>query len=253
MRRHAVVLTALTVVAALPSESIGQRIPLPRIGRRPTAAQPAPLPPEAPAVTRALAYRRSRWSVEGYPFVSQIQVPTASGDASTYTMIGSGSHGDYRMTDHFAMTFDLTSTLPLTTTMAGTVELGTRFRPMLWGENIQPYLDIRGAYSYLSDMYATPSQVFAPGTGSDLFLSETGRRSRGVGGLIGAGFEYYFTRSMAVTTGVTAARSHMTAYRLAGFAVQPNTSAYWMTSARYTLGLKFNPVRVLRLDQNPRQ
>jgi hypothetical protein len=169
-------------------------------------------------------------------------------------MIGSGSHGDYRMTDRFAMTFDVTSTLPFTTTMDGTVELGTRFRPLPWGVNVRPYFDIRGAYSYLSDMYAASSDLFTTGSSGGAFVSgESGRRSRGVGGLVGAGLEYYFTRSMAVTTGVTAARSHMTAYRMTGFAVQPNASTYWMTSARYTLGLKFNPVRVLRLEQNPRQ
>ena len=254
MRTNVVLgLTALGALLALPSESSAQRRPpLPRTGRTP-GAQPAPLPPEMPAVSRALAYRRSRWSVEGYPFVSQIQVPTSNGDA-TYTTLGSGSRGDYRLSDHFSLTLDITSSLPLTTTMTGSAELGTRFRPMPWGERVRPFADLRVGYAYLSDVYATPSDAFSfiPGS-SPVAFTEAGRRSRGFGGLAGAGVEYSLTPSIAVTTGVTAMRSRMTSYRLSGFTPQANQSRYWMTSTRYTIGLKFNPVTLLHLDQNPRQ
>jgi hypothetical protein len=252
MRTNVVVaLAALTTLLALPSESSAQRRPIPR-GRGTPGAQPAPLPPEMPAVSRALAYRRSRWSVEGYPFVSQIQVPATTGDAATYTTLGSGSRGDYRFTDHFSMTFDVTSSLPLTTTMTGSVEVGTRFRPLPWSERVRPFADLRAGYAYLSDVYATPSEAFGFTPGSPTAFTEAGRRSRGFGGIAGAGVEYSLTPSIAVTTELTAMRSRMTAYRLSGFTTMPSESRYWMTTVRYQIGLKFNPVTILNLAQNPR-
>ena len=256
MRTNVVLgLTALTTLLALPSESNAQRRPpVPRTGRGAPGVQPAPLPPEMPAVSRALAYRRSRWSVEGYPFVSQIQVPTTVGGTTSYTTLGSGSRGDYRLTDHFSFTLDITSSLPLTSTMAGSAEVGTRFRPMPWGERVRPFADLRVGYAYLSDVYAMPSVGFSsiPGS-SPVAYTETGRRSRGFGGLAGAGLEYSLTRSIAATTEITGMRSRMSAYHLSGFSAPSNQSRYWMTSIRYTIGLKFNPVTLLHLDQNPRQ
>ena len=33
----------------------------------------------------------------------------------------------------------------------------------------------------------------------------------------------------------------------------PDGTNFWMTTVRYTLGLKFNPTRALQLAQSPRQ
>ena len=91
---------------------------------------------------------------------------------------------------------------------------------------------------------ANPSQQFV----------ESGRYSRGFGSAAGAGVEYSLTNSLALTTGLSAMRNRMTTYRLTGPATVPSAgSAYWMTSVRLSLGLKFNPVRSLQSKQNPTQ
>ncbi len=253
MRTHVVLLAALTVLTVLPSESSAQRRP--RTGRRPTGAQPAPLPPEMPAVARALAYRRSRWSVEGYPFVSLIQAPAvAGGGTTTETTAGTGTHGDFRLSDRFAATLDLTTSLPFTSTMTGSAEVGTRFRPMPWGEHVRPFFDLRVAYAYLYDTYAAPLEIFSPtNSGPTPSLANGGRSSRGAGGVVGTGLEYSLTQSLALTTQLSAMRGRMTTHQLTGGTNIPRPSeSYWMTSVRYSLGLKFNPVRTLHLAQNPR-
>jgi hypothetical protein len=124
---------------------------------------------------------------------------------------------------------------------------------MPWGESVRPFVDVRAAYSYLSDMYAMPGSPFAlSGNDPTLAYVDAGRRSRGFGGVAGAGFEYSLTHSIALTTELTATRARMTTYRLIGAPTLPNDRSYWMTMTRWSLGLKFNPVHALNLAQNPR-
>jgi hypothetical protein len=44
----------------------------------------------------------------------------------------------------------------------------------------------------------------------------------------------------------------MTSYRIAPGRI-PGGTQFWLTTFRYTLGFRFNPVRLLNLSQNPRQ
>ncbi len=130
-----------------------------------------------------------------------------------------------------------------------TVEIGTRFRPMPWNGEIRPFFDVRAAYMHMYDTFAAPIQTFAAG---ESFVSGE-RYSRGFGGVAGAGLEFSLTRSLALTTEVSALRNRMTIYRVIGPASIPGDGRdYWMTSYRFMLGLKYNPVRVLNLVQNPR-
>jgi hypothetical protein len=47
-------------------------------------------------------------------------------------------------------------------------------------------------------------------------------------------------------------RNRMTTYRMTGLATIPSgATSYWMTSFRYTLGLRYNPVSVLHQAQKP--
>ena len=78
------------------------------------------------------------------------------------------------------------------------------------------------------------------------------RYSRGFGGVTGTGIEYSLTRSLALTTGVSLMRSRMTSYRIAPGSI-PSGTQFWLTTFRYTLGFRFNPVRALQLSQTPRQ
>lgn len=247
MRSRALVLIALLT---LPAGLTAQRIRLPRGGRG-AVPQPAPLPPEAGPVTRALAYRRSRWSAEGYSLISSLQVPAAAGGVSRYTIPGTGTRADYRYTEHLSATVDMTASLPFSPTNAQTAEVGSRYSPLAWDHQLRPFFDVRAAYMRMYDMYAMPSTASIVAGAPDQQFIEGGRYSRGFGGVGGAGFEYSLTRSLALTTELSAMRSRMTTYRFTGPATIPNGNTYWMTSFRYILGLKFNPVRALQLAQNP--
>ena len=248
MRTRALLVITLL---ALPAVLDAQRLPRPRIGRG-TPPQAAPLPPEAPIVARALAYKRSRWSGEAYSLINSVQIPTADGGAVSYSSFGTGTRGDYRYSNRFSATVDLTVSAlgsPITTE---TAEIGTRFRPAPMDQSLRPFLDVRAAYMHMYDLYAMPTAGPVSGGGLNHEFIQEARYSRGLGGVVGAGVEYSLTRSLSLTTELTAMRNRMMTYRLIGPANAPNGSGYWMTTFRYSLGLKFNPVRALYLAQNPR-
>ena len=133
-----------------------------------------------------------------------------------------------------------------------TAEIGTRFRPGPMDQAVRPFLDVRAAYMHMYDLYAMPIAGSASGGGLNHGFIQEARYSRGLGSVVGAGLEYSLTRSLSLTTELTAMRNRMMTYRLIGPANVPNGSTYWMTTFRYSLGLKFNPVRALYLTQNPR-
>jgi hypothetical protein len=240
MRIRALVVIALLT---LPAGLTAQILRIPRTGRG-TAPQPAALPPEAAPVARALAYKRSRWSAEGYSLISAVQVPTAAGGVARYTTAGTGTRAAYRYTDYLSATLDLTASFLGSPAVTQTAEIGTRFSPLPWDRTLRPFVDVRGAYMRMYDTFAelsVPNQQFA----------DVERYSRGVGGVGGAGLEYSLTRSLALTTEVSALRNRMTTYRMTGAAGIPTGTSYWLTSVRYTLGLRFNPVSALHLAQKP--
>lgn len=244
MRTRVLVLAALV---ALPSVASAQRLPRPRVGRRPTP-EPAALPPQAEPVAKALAYKRSRWSAEGYMLVSRFQVPEPTGGVTAYTSVGSGTHADYRYTDHWSASIDLTASLIGSPTRAETAELGTRYSPLSWDQPLRPFFDVRAGYMHMFDPFSFASfgDPAAPGAGS------ASRYTRGFGAVTGGGFEYSLTRSLALTSAVSVMRSRMSTYRITPGTI-PNGTTFWMTTVRYTLGLKFSPTRSLQLAQSPRR
>jgi hypothetical protein len=241
---------ALIALLALPTASSAQRIRLPRGGRGATP-QPAPLPPEAGPVSRALAYKRSRWSAEGYTLITSLQLPSVGGGVTRYTTPGAGTRADYRYTERWSATVDLTASLPGTPTTAETAEVGTRFSPLPWDRDLRPFFDVRVAYVHAYDAFSTQTAAsIVAGAPGRQFVEGT-RYSRGLGSVGGLGLEYSLTPSFALTTEFSALRSRMSTYRSAGPAIIPSGSNFWMTSFRYTLGLKFNPVRALHATQKP--
>jgi hypothetical protein len=243
---------AAAALLTLASRLDGQGIRLPRGGRTPVP-QATPLPPEVPAVSRALAYKRSRWSGEVYPMVTAMQIPAVARGTGSYTTYGTGTRGDYRYTDRFSGTLDLTASFFGAAANTQTAEVGTRFHALPWNETLRPFLDVRAAYLRMSDQFVSPTVAgVGPGTLGQQYLAAE-RYSRGFGGVAGAGVEYSLTRSIALTTEVSTLRNRMTVYKLAGPATIPADGRnYWLTSFRYSLGLKFNPVRALQMVQNPR-
>jgi len=234
----------LIVLLALPSFASAQ-LRIPRAGRRPTP-QPAELPPRPGNVARAVAIQRSHWSVDGYSMVSAFQVPSPSGGVSAYTSLGTGTRGSYRVTDHVSATVDMTASMVGSPTITETAELGTRYAPMTWDHELRPYFDLRAGFVHMYDQFGG---LFDNGGQT---LGRGARYSRGFGGVAGSGLEYSLTRSLALTTGVSLMRSRMTSYRIAPGSI-PGGTQFWLTTFRYTLGFRFNPVRLLNLSQNPRQ
>jgi hypothetical protein len=252
MRTRAVLLTALISLPCVLDAQGGVR--LPRGGSSGRGAPPtaAPLPPTAPEIAHALAYKRSRWSAEGYTLVSAVQVPTSTG-SSNYTSFGTGTRADYRYTDRLSATLDLTYSPIGGSSTTETAEVGTRFKPLAADQVVRPFVDVRALYLHMHDTYSIPGSSVPIG-GPNQQLNELGRYSRGMGGIVGTGFEYSLTNSFALTTEVAALRNRMSTYRLSGAPTVPATgAAYWMTTYRLTLGLRYNAVTALHLTQNPGQ
>jgi hypothetical protein len=247
MRNRTLLAVLVLSAASLPAGLTAQRLPRP--GRR-TAPAPAPLPPEIAPVSKALAYRRSHWSAEGYTMLSSIGVPVPGGTAG-YTAFGSGVRGDYRLTEHFSFTSDVTTSF-FTGPSAETIELGGRYSPMGWDHRLRPFFDVRASYLRLYDSFNAPLGVAAVGDPAGEFVEE-GRYSHGMGGVTGLGFVYSMTPSFSVLSEVLGVRARMTAYRMNGPADIPVGNNYWMTSFRYILGIRFNPAQLINAIQNPRQ
>ena len=243
MRTRAVV---AIVVMLLPAGLEAQRIPLPRIGRR--APPAAPLPKQPPIIAQELAYRRLRIAVESYPMLSFVQSPGFASDGllASWTTLGMGTRADYRLTSLVSATLDLTSSFLGGPAMVQTAEIGTRFRSEWSERRMYPFVDLRASYVSAYNRYL--------GTFGDDFLSNDGyltsaygygaRYSRGFGGVAGIGMEYLLTRRFSLTTAATVTRNQMRAYGLRDPGTTPNNFA--MTTFRYTLGIKYNPVRMVR-------
>jgi hypothetical protein len=249
MRTRALLVIALLVSSADLGAQIRRR---PRVDPR-TPPQPTPLPPEAVPVNRDLAYKRLRWSADAYSIVSAVEVPAGPGVISRYTAFGAGTHGAYRYTDMLSATVDVTASLLGGPSNMETAEVGTRFSPLPWEQHVRPFFDVRAAYTRLYDSFAytSPAPIGIPPLGAPGQYANEARYSRGFGGVAGLGVEYSLTNTLALTTEVSAVRNRLTAYNISGPANIPLGSTYWMTSYRYALGIKFSPVRALRLAQNP--
>ena len=247
MRNRALLLTALLIAPA----ALSAQVRLPRGTRGGTPPTAAPLPPEAPIVAKALAYKRSRWSGEAYTLVTTFQVPNGAG-TTTYTSFGSGTRADYRYSDHFSATVDLTASALGSPTISESAELGTRFRPGSIDQRLRTYVDARAQFVHLYDTPTLPSTgAIVGGFGQNSQFVAGQRYSRGFGGVAGAGFEFSFTNSLALTSELLAMRDRMSMYRFNNPTSVPLASHYWMTSFRYTVGFKYNPVRSFNLAQNP--
>lgn len=248
MRNRALLLTALLIAPA----ALSAQIRLPRGTRGGAPPTAAPLPPEAPIVAKALAYKRSRWSGEAYTLINTFQVPDGAG-VTTYTSFGSGTRADYRYSDHFSATIDLTASALGSPTISESAEIGTRFRPGSLDRRLRTYVDARAQFVHLYDTpnLPSPSVAIVGGVGQTSQLVAGQRYSRGFGGIAGAGFEFAFTNSLALTSELLAMRDRMTMYRFNNPTEVPLASHYWMTSFRYTVGFKYNRVRSLNLAQNP--
>jgi hypothetical protein len=190
--------------------------------------------------------------MEGYTLVNAITTVGPTGETARSSAFGTGTRADYRLSDYWSTTVDFTAAL-LGGTTAETAEVGTRFRPTPHSTDIRPYVDLRASYAHVHESFYLPTSSAVPVTGPSLEFTQLGRYARGVGGVVGAGFDYTLTPSLALSTEFSAGRHRMDAYHLTGAAPLPGRDAYWMNVYRATIGLRYNAATALHLSQNPRQ
>jgi hypothetical protein len=232
---------AAIVALLLPFELSAQRLPLPGRGRA-GPARPTPLPPQPEPIARNLAYKRMRVSVESYPLISHVR-SGLSGDglASSWTSFGMGSRLDYRLDRHVSATLDVTSAFAGGPSNVSTAELGVRFASERSGRTLYRFIDVRVGYTDASSSY------FDPVTGGVGYSTQGGsfRSSDGFGAVAGIGFEYALTRRFSLTTAGSVMQNFMRLRELDG--PYAGDRSYALTLYRYTIGIRYNPVRVIRL------
>ena len=230
-------LTLAFALLTVPAVAVSaQRLPLPRA--RP--ARPAELPPQPASLAREYAYKRLAYSAESYPLVSFNDAGAAvtTRGVSSWVSWGFGQRLDYRMAPAVSATLDFTSSFLGAPVRSETVELGLRFRPDRNADRFYPFADVRIGYLQALQTQGRPFDVSdpfyegAPGQGSAW--------SRGFGAVGGGGMEYALSRMFSVTTSAMLMRSRM---RTRTFLTGGQDTRYWMTTYRYTVGLRFNPVR----------
>lgn len=235
--------TAIVVALFLPSVSFAQ-VRAPRTGA-PRPGQPVPLGTQPEAIARSIAFQRSRYSVETYPIISRVQAPgfSAGRPISSWTSYGTGTRLDYRHTQYLSWTLDVTASYLGGPAITETAEVGTRIRPESWDHLLRPFADVRVGFEHAFDTYSLPVDL---GIGPASSLASGSRYGRGFGAVAGAGVEYSLTNTMALTTAMSAMRSNMVAYHYSGVTVPSGGNSYRMTTYRLTVGLKYNPVHLLK-------
>ncbi len=182
-----------------------------------------------------------RLSVETYPLISYVRSPlTGDGPVSDWTTFGTGTRGDYRVTRNLSLTLDLTSSFAGGPANVNTLELGTRLGRERSDRTLYSFVDLRLGYVQAQRSFGGVGDFAFPSTDeTDVFSY-----SSGFGGLGGVGAEYALTRRFSLTTAASLMRNWMTTHRFIG--AEPSSRSYAMTLYRITLGLRYNPVRVVR-------
>ena len=121
------------------------------------------------------------------------------------------------------------------------------FTPSVRNAAYIPFLDLRFGYIAAYNTYSFPNDIY--GNPAFVQTNNTGFND-GFGGVAGAGFELALTRRFSLTTAASLMRSDISAH---GYNAQIplKSSRYWMSSYRYTLGLRYNPVRLLTDRRTP--
>jgi len=239
MRIRSFVPALLVAVPLLASMAEAQRLPTRTRGG---PARPAPLPTLPPGVARELAYKRLPMSIETYPMIARFETDGFQGRSSSWTSFGMGTRADYRVARFMSATFDMTSSIFGGPALAQTMELGTRFRPERRDHSIYPYLDVRVGYVHAFDGTLRGLDFVDPVTSP---AGPGAHYSHGFATVAGAGLEFAVTRTISLTTGASRLHSRMRPYGYGG--VQPdNRTPYSLTSFRYLVGVRWNPVRLLQ-------
>jgi hypothetical protein len=233
MRARALVAAGLVLVPCIVGAQPRPRLP---IGGQPPRAVPSG--PQPRVVSNALRYNRLPLAVEGYTFVSRMEVPGVLGaSGQTFTTGGSGTRLEYRFHRMAAATMDFTSNFIGGPIFNQTAELGFRVGPSRASADIVPFLDARAGY-----FFSLPHQQLGGfSSNPPVNFASVMNYAYGPGAIAGGGVEFATTRLFSITTAASAARSFMTA-RPTFRATQQN-SKYTMNSYRMSISLRYNGVR----------
>lgn len=236
--RLALALVVMSVPVAELSAQTRVTIP-PRTARGP---RPAEKPPQAPGIPDARLYSRyrlSRFSVEQYPMLTQLQTTglVAEGVAASWTMLGDGTHLGFRVAPSLFVTADMTSAFLGAPLSMGSADLGLRVKP--WASyRFRPYADARMSWAY----------TMGAGGGSNIVPTVFLIRSMygdittgsGKGALFGLGMETTVRRNLILSSGLSSTHYAMTGRRIGGDWREWKYSA---DALRLSVGLRYNPGR----------
>ena len=105
-----------------------------------------------------------------------------------------------------------------------------------------PFVDLRLGYVLALESSVRPLDVVDPFNPSRP-VAESGRYAQGLGGIAGTGVESMLTRSISLVASASVIQARMRQHSFRGTQVGP--SSYLMSSYRYMMGLRFNPVRTI--------
>jgi len=201
----------------------------------------AELPPMAPEIGRDMAYRRMPYSAETYPMVTRFMSPGITNwkGSPAWTTFGTGTRMDYRLRHFASVTLDLTSSFLGGPVHMETAEAGFRFGPgRADAHRVYPFFDVRAGYAFaISKQYSFDGLSQSPGIDAHYM--------QGFGGLAGTGMEVGLTRSLSLITAAAYLRMRMTSSQF-GTAPPTPTKPYPLTGYRGVVGLRWNPVRLVR-------
>jgi hypothetical protein len=178
--------------------------------------------------------------------ITVAQAPNFAGDgrASSWTAFGMGTRVEYRLTPHASATMDLTSSIAGSPLIVQTAEIGTRLRSRVvdFDQRTFPFVDLR--VGYISAYDRTLGAATTDPSGFPIPSGIVGARySSGFGGVAGVGVEYALTHTFFITSAGSVVRSHMTSHDYAS--ARTVVPSFAMTSYRLTLGVRYNPVRMV--------
>jgi hypothetical protein len=233
----------MIAAASLASGELGaQRVVVPP--RTVRAPRPAEKPPQAPGIpdTRAYTqYRMSRFSFEQYPMLTQLATTgfIADGVASSWTLIGDGTHLGFRLAPSVSITADMTSAFLGGPFSFGSADLGVRVKPWL-AHRVRPFADARisRAYSLNGAGMANviPTVVITRSAIGDI---STGK---GNGAFFGVGAETTIHQRFMISAELSDTRYSMQGRRLGG---DWREWDYDADAIRLSVGLRYNPGRWL--------
>ena len=234
MRARALVASGLILIPCIVAAQPRPRIPL---GGQPPHAMPSG--PQPAIVSNAMRQVRLPLAVEGYTFVSRMEVPGIFGaSGQSFTTGGSGTRIEYRFHRMAAATMDITSNFIGGPIFNQTAELGFRLGPSRASGDVVPFVDARGGY-----FYSLPKQQLGGFSNNPAVnFASVMNYSYGPAAIVGGGVEFATTRLFSIITAASAARSFMTARPRFG-AVQQDKATYTMESYRLSISLRYNGVR----------